>query len=267
MTSTFRALPKVLTALAVMIAPSGCGSAGSTNNDQGTSFTNIGYFQAGSSDDSNGLAGSIIALGTDRAFITAENTGGETVLLEGQILTAAMGLTNRLRADTNQLADESGNFIQVTKIDCRYQVPGADPSLDIPTDTNFVGGLVEPGDQLFVTFPIITPDLFAFLNASRNSLPEFPFRMFLACSATGVTRAGDTITTNESNFLVVVSDQAECCTGEGITSDGGFSGGSGIQEGPGTGGTVDTFGGEDTTTTGGTTTGTTTAEVTEEETE
>ena len=140
---------------------------------------------------------------------------------------------------TNRLTQQ---FIRVDRIDCSYDVQGADPRLQIPVDSFSVGAVVPPtpGNVATTTafsegvfgFEVVSPDLFAFLNVNRNLLPELPFRATATCSAVGVTQAGDTLETNRLNYFLQFGDVAECCTGE-----------PGFQNGPGTGGTLQTFGG------------------------
>lgn len=85
--------------------------------------------------------------------------------------------------------------------------------------------------------PILTPDLFAFLNVNRNYLPELPFRLVATCHAIGISQAGDVFETNPLRITVQFVDVSECCTSTGNESPPGF------QQGPGTGGSFDSFGG------------------------
>ena len=219
----------------------GCGSTSS--NDQGVSVQNLGYFVVGSTEDPPpGITGAIIPLSADVAldaevndFFPAQGTG----LVDGLTHFASMGVFNRMQ---NQ-------FIRIVRIDCHYEIPGASPSLVIPTDSenvsfivnasvytpdNPLGDVVSSDTDIFpnvvyAPFQLLSPDLYAFLNANRASLPELPFRMTATCSATGVTQAGDNLETNEMPYQIQFVDFAECCTGDSSFVPG-------FQIGSGTGG-------------------------------
>ena len=142
-----------------------------------------------------------------------------------------MGLENRL----------SKQYIRVTRIDCDYEIPGADPSLSIPagvfnmsTVINGIGDDDEEGDggvgdvknPVFSQFIMVSPDLFSFLSVNQNLLPELPYHMTAICRATGISEAGDVLTTNDSPYQIIFSDQRT----DGDTT-------TGFETGPGTGGT------------------------------
>jgi hypothetical protein len=228
-----------LCAAGIIAGAVGCGDAGTTN-DQGTSVTAVGF--CGDVTCDTGETGRIVPLSTD-----VSNINSGVFPLDGQTIVTFMRVQNRL----------GGQFVRIDRIDCEYNVPGSD--INIPRDS-FGGGAVieatpggQPGDQFsegIIGFEVVSPDLFAFLNVSRNSLPELPFRATAICAATGVTQAGDTITTNALNYFLQFGEVSECCTGQdpedsitGIddpaTSSGGF------QLGGGSGGTLNTFGGDD----------------------
>jgi hypothetical protein len=83
--------------------------------------------------------------------------------------------------------------------------------------------------EIGVQFAILTPDLFAYLNNNRSSLPEIPFRMVATCTANGVTQAGDLLTSNPVSLEIQFVDTAECCTGgTGNTSTIGGDGTTGV---------------------------------------
>lgn len=229
MTSILKKLPSILL-LAAAGNIYGCGN--SSNNDQGTSFTATGFFS--DSSGTTGDGGAIIALGRDVPTLEAEDSLGVAppVRIDGQAATTFIGLQNRFNQRPGTLQDD-GVFIRTERVDCEYVVPGA--QIAIPGDSNPLGNVIEAGESTTSEFLIISPDLFSFLNVNRSLLPELPFRMTAVCRAVGVTRAGATLTSNSLNFLIVVSDAAECCTGVGIFGSGGF------QEGEGTGGTPDFF--------------------------
>lgn len=211
---------RLMTIVSVLLAGAniGCGSGnalggGSSNNDQGTSFLAFGYF--GGADGGTGATGFNTFLSVDNNNNPDFNGVIGTTPFDGRIATVFIGLQNRL----------SSQFIQVTRIDCDYTVPGSDPSLQIPSESFNTGsviassgdGVVNPaagsGSTDKIEFPMLTPDLFSFLNVNRNLLPEVPFRMILECRAVGITQAGDVLVTNQLPFTVFFFDTAACCTG------------------------------------------------------
>lgn len=202
---------------AFSLALMSCGSA--SNNDQGASVTNIGYFTDTSG--TTGAVGANLVLGADRPQVIDANG----ILVDGLQTNVTMGVENHL---TEQ-------FVRVVRIDCDYDVPGANPSFVIPTEQINVGTVIQETGTGFIQFPIITPDIYAILNNNRNLLPELPFQASVVCRAIVQTEAGDTLETNPATFAVVFNDAAECCTGGSgqnpdnneADSTGGFQGGTG----------------------------------------
>ena len=214
-----KALTVSLTALGCAASMLACGGT-SSNNDQGTSVTATRYCSDAAC--SEGLTGLIAPL--------SSNSGGlsGSFPLNGQIAIVAMEFQNRL---TEQ-------FFRLDRIDCTYTVPGADPSLRIPTDSNAVGMVIEAGGTGATEFAVVSPDIYAFFNANENLLPQLPFRAVGTCAGVGVTQAGDTLTTNGLNLFIQFGEFAGVVTGangETTGADGGF------QQGPGTGGDLNTF--------------------------
>lgn len=217
----------------------GCGGGsplggGSTNNDQGTSLLAYGYFV--------NINGNIRGVsGWDTLLATSSNTGAvpDTTIGDGRQTVFLMGIQNRL----------SSQFVRITRIDCDYTVPGADPGFSVPSDSYPVGAVISaagviaegpgqpqvPGDGATangggvsfarLSFNMVSTDIFSYLNVNRNSLPELPFRLYAECYAVGVTQAGDVMKTNSLPFTINLYDATECETGanEEICGDqGGF---------------------------------------------
>jgi hypothetical protein len=187
----------------------------------------LGYYAPNDSDE-------FVPVAFANALLFADNgqapVSGGTVLVDGQQLTLWLGIENRL----------SKQFIRVTRVDCSYDVQGS--NLSIPSDATpkgFVLGATDTTDDGFADdtavrpqvgflgLPLVSTDVFSYLNVNRNSLPPLPFRMTATCSATGISQAGDVFTTNPVSITIVFFEEAECCTGD-----------SGFQNGTGTGGTL-----------------------------
>ena len=188
-----------------IFAMTSCG--GSTNNDQGTSFLALGWF---------------IGSGTDvspSTQVDATISGAANLAGAGRAEFRLLGVENRLETQ----------FIRITRVDCSYDVQGGDPSLIIPNDSvskSFVLGanpgsdvLTPAGDAqigsadenarptvFFISVPVITTDVLAFLNANINLLPQLPFTMTTTCEAVGITQAGDVLTTNPASISVLLSE-------------------------------------------------------------
>ena len=241
-------------AVAALVA---CGSG--TNNDQGTSFLAIGFSEDGT--EGSGDSGTIMPLSTDVSGLTVTLPNDVALAADGLMATTYIGLQNRM----------AQQFIRIERIECDYDVPGA--TIAIPHDAWATAAVIEGtgasvGPDLgngeadpiaysteFVEFPVVSTNLYSFLNVNRNSLPELPFRLVATCYATGVTQSGAVLTTNPLNFTAEFVEVSECCTGATGESTGAAGG---FQEGTGTGGDFDSFG-EDT---GAVTDGTATTEET-----
>ena len=232
-------LSKSLALVSAMMCGVACG--GSTNNDQGTSFLALGFFI----DDETSQTGAFTPLATDFAQLpSAAAAGTVPVQSDGAALFTFIGLENRL----------SSQYIRLERVDCRYDVPGADPTFQVPDESFNITAIIGPGsatddtqepadaileEAFYAQFSILSPDIFSYLNVNRNSLPELPFRVIATCSAIGISEAGDVFRTNEVTLNIVVTDPAECCTG--APSEEPVSGG--FQDpGPGTGGDLVTDG-------------------------
>ena len=68
------------------------------------------------------------------------------------------------------------------------------------------GAATGQGGRDFAEFPIVGPDVYAYLNNNRSALPELPFRMEAQCRATGISSAGDVFTTNDVGITVTFFD-------------------------------------------------------------
>lgn len=192
-----------------------CGSA--TNNDQGTSFTALGFFDL--ADGTEGDSGTVVLVNNDFGGCNLQgNIQGVCPLFvpvdkdpeEEGIQGGFIGLQNNL---TNQ-------FMRTVRMDCCYTLPGADPSLSIPCDAyNFTTVLSaapaagveveEAGNVAFVQVQQVSPDLLSFLSVNQNLLPELPYRMTAECEVVGVSQAGDVFTTNTVNYQIQFAELEE----------------------------------------------------------
>ena len=220
------------------LGASSCGG-GATNNDQGTSFLALGFFTV-VDDEIVPSTQAIVPLATDSSNFSNNNG----LRADGNLVFRLLGMENRL----------SEQFIRATRVDCSYDVQGADIGLAIPDDSvskSFVLGATDTtednfaGDEnvrpqaFFMSVPVVTTDIMSFLNVNRNSLPELPYTLTATCEVVGITEAGDVLTTNPVSLSVLLTDVSECCTGTGVEGAGGF------QLGLGVGGGISSFGSPD----------------------
>jgi len=206
-----------------------CGSG--TNNDQGTSFTALGFFDVG--DGTEGDSGTVVLVNNDFSgqqgvfplFVPIDKNPDEDGIQGGFI-----GLQNNL----------TSQFIRTVRMDCCYTLPGSDPSLSIPCDAyNFTAVLSaapsaeealaggEATNVAFVQVQQVSPDLLSFLAVNQNLLPELPYRMTAECEVVGVSQAGDAFTTNSVNYQIQFAELPEPALPGSA---------------PGTGGDINTFG-------------------------
>lgn len=193
-----RSFKKIL-ALAFVALLFGCGDA--TRNDQGVTFTFLGWFQ-----DSTGT------IGQSGLVSSLSQTGTETA---GTIeaVTSFAGLQNNL----------SDQFIRTTQIVHEYYIPGASvhPPKSAFTFTTIVGptsgnsggefnqdgslpgSFDSLGSTTFTQVSVITADIRSFINFNRESMPELPFNMIVTSYVKGITSAGVEVSTNKSYIEVL----------------------------------------------------------------
>ena len=167
-----------------------CGD--SNRNDQGVSFTFLGWFQ-----DAEGDIGRTSFPPTP----LSDAAGGE--------LTAFAGVQNNL----------AGEFIRVNRVFHEYIVPGAE--ISIPGTSVSLGLNVGPADAensnstlpvtseqdsvVFGNVPVVPVEIREFLALNRSQLPSLPFTMIVRSQAEGTTSGGRSLTTNFIEIDVVFS--------------------------------------------------------------
>ena len=198
-----------LTAAASLVA---CGD--STRNNQGTSFTFLGWYQPALDEtgvpDPDGEPEPVTAL-----YYSLDNPQAD--------FSAYAGLQNNLY----------GEAIRVQRIKYDYEVVGSSiqiPSTQVvinwflgPTVDNsngafdqesslpgsFQGG--EDGEDFapkaYVEVPLLPADLKNFLSLNRNRLPQTPFSIVVRSSATGISTAGRQMESNDFDFELFVLEQ------------------------------------------------------------
>lgn len=190
----------------------GCGGS---NNDQGVSFTNLGFFQFDEDEEFEcGELPPIGQFGTTASLGSFSDTSGGVV--------SALGLQNNL----------AGQIIRPDRVLLSFYVPGA--TSNPPSTTESLGGILGPGDgtanesggsssssggstsiptslppgfdsicnQGFYNIYVVPPQVMSYISINRADFPEPPFIMEVRVTASGVSSAGDRIESNPQSFLV-----------------------------------------------------------------
>lgn len=188
-------------------------SCGSSSNDQGMSFTLLGYFQSSGTEGTVPpvLSGASIVISdpNDEAPPSADNFGGGTVL-------AYVGIQNNIVTQTLR-ADQSlfeynvpGAAAQPPTTNYPLSItlgPGTSSSTTPPT-SSLPGSFQGFPNSAYVQVPIISADIRAWMNLNRDLLPDRPFIMTVRTTISGVTSAGDRLDSNPADLFVQVNDDA-----------------------------------------------------------
>ena len=196
---------KVLALICCGLLVWGCGSA--SNNDQGVSFTLVGFFQDLKGD--TGLTGLAIPI--------TDITNNEPSGLRTDNVVAAIGLQNNL----------SGQFVRAQRAYISYNVPGATenpPSTTFPLaavmgpasegcsediDTTLpgtiTGGDKQTANRTFAEIVILPAAVRQWISLNYALLPEPPFVIEASVFARGVTSAGDQLDTNTGTLWIQVT--------------------------------------------------------------
>lgn len=173
-------------------------ACGSSSNDQGVSFTNLGFF------DTEGEGG----CGTGGSPLTSVNVPISSVD------EAASGGGGEVRAIVSLQNNLQGQTVRPDRVFFTYEV--SEGSDQPPGTAVAVSGLLGPGSDggtslppgvggsncVSFDLPIVTSDVMTFINLNRQSFPELPFTMEVRAVATGVTSAGDRIESNAQSIFI-----------------------------------------------------------------
>lgn len=184
----------------------GCGSA--TNNDQGVSFTMLGYSVAATASATPGAGG------TTSGCSTNPNLSGGVFALGSQ--TETSGATQQVLAGVVVRNNLTAQFIRTQSIQFEYIIPGS--QIQPPTTAVPYGGVVAqaaagangaagaPG-LLCATVTVVPPQIISWMSLNRASIPEPPFMLIARGQVTGTSSAGDVFTTNPVDIaFTVVTD-------------------------------------------------------------
>lgn len=201
--------------IASSLALAGCGTA---SNDQGISFTLLGF----------------TALTGD----STSNTRECTLDTFDNVLSIPIGETsesNNSGVETNRCLLVQNNMIRVgvrtERVNLNYYIPGATeqpPSTSVPmtvfvgaatgTDAPSQGGVDEEatttsagvllvGNRTAAPVNIVPPEIRSWISLNRGSLPEAPFSLEISADVVAVTTAGDLLETNTAYYQAqIVND-------------------------------------------------------------
>lgn len=174
----------------LLLALNGCGSA--SNNDQGVSFTMLGY----------SVASAGTTTGAAVACSTAPNLSGGVFAISTSTETA--GNTNEVLAGVVVQNNLTTQFVRTISLELQYIIPGA--NITPPSTTVAYGGVVpQAGGLRCGVVPVVPPAILSWINLNRNELPELPFSLIVRGQVVGSTSAGDVLTSNpvDIGFTVV----------------------------------------------------------------
>jgi len=188
--------------LAALTFMAGCGGS---SNDQGVTFTALGFFQVTEEDGALEINPDVIISGIG-------------TVMGAQSARVAIGLQNNLCCQ----------FIRTERVQFSYEIPGVGVR---PPDTAVTiggiirptpGGVVEDGDGAgsqsslpdgfitgeasinYYTLRPVRTEIGEWLLFNKNQLPATPFDMIVTATATGVTSAGNRLQTNPISLAVTV---------------------------------------------------------------
>ena len=197
--------------LGLFIAMAGGGillhGCGSSNNDQGMSFTAIGYNAA--DEDRRCQPDTFI---TGMTVPISFGTTGETLINAGQPIFSCIDLQNNM----------STQFLRVERVFHEFYIEGASiqpPSSSAPlsivvgppasTSTPTAGSSLPPGftaaNNVSAPFIAVPAEVLEWITLNRNSLPEPPFTMGVTHYVTAMTSAGDRLNSNKLTMFIVVT--------------------------------------------------------------
>lgn len=214
----------------------GCG--GASSNDQGVSFTFLGWFSEvpSSGSSTTGLLGKIVPINGGTTDETGDLTGGTGAVF------AVAGVQNNL----------DGQFIRTDRMLFSFEIEGAEAQP--PSTVQPFSGIVGPGSNsgssssssssadaassarsslppnftnantLYGNVPVVPLEVMQWINFNRSSLPELPFTMVVTASISGITSGGDRLDTNPMQFIVEFTPDVIIDGGESSSSSSADSG-------------------------------------------
>ncbi|RMG44743.1 MAG: hypothetical protein D6719_01300 [Candidatus Dadabacteria bacterium] len=221
MRTFFKLTRNIILGLLLAVLSFGCGSA---SNNQGVSFTFLGFFTEFG--DCGELPSSVVGISapiSSSSGISEVTTGNSESLGTESSISAIVGLQNNMETQ----------FIRTQRMFLSYYIEGAstqppDTAVALSTivnpaattsdsaDTGGASASASAGSSLPGTFsnfcnrsfaqvPVVPAEIRTWLNLNRNSLPELPFTMVVTAYVTGLTSAGDRLDSNPVELFIHVT--------------------------------------------------------------
>lgn len=197
----------LVSSLIVLFA--GCGSGqSSSNNDQGVSFTLLGFNGVTDGVCDEGIFVSSTTIPISLTTETIANNGAfRCVSVQNNLCTQGV------RADRAILSYQvDGASVSIPPVvhpisrvfgssgDCAATNVGPQAGSSLPTGFNGIGSSGTIALNIFPT------QILEYISLNRNSFPETPFTMNLSAKISAVTTSGQRIETNVADHIVVVTE-------------------------------------------------------------
>ena len=203
----------------------GCGSA---NNDQGMSFTLVGYnavTTANKCDPTTFVTGIEMPINGGSATETTTNPSAVYLCMTLQNNMSSVGI--RIDHVFHQFYIE-GASIQPPDSSAPLSIVLGPSAVEATTTAS--SGISQPpasslppgfnvANSATVGFIAIPAEVRSWIALNKNSLPETPFTMSVSHTVTGVTTSGDRLDTNTAALFVVVTPDIIIPPSEGSGSD------------------------------------------------
>lgn len=226
----------LITLIACGVVFVGCGDASS--NDQGTSFTFLGWYEKADPEAEPTL---LTGLTLNLNSLAVNNIAGKT---------AYAGFTNHLY----------GEAIRLQRVHLKFEVPGS--KIEIPSTAAVLNTILGPrpdngsgafdqdsslpdsfgdgtgaaGEDFAPTSYgevfIVPAEIMSFLSLNKASLPQTPFTLVVTAYGSAITTAGKQLNSNEIQFAIFVSDEVDIPTIGGSGAGAGDAGAESTSESP-----------------------------------
>lgn len=184
----------------------GCGSA--SNNDQGVSFTNLGFFapdEEGVCQPDVGLTGLAINFSSQSEPGFGSEFGGACVGVANNMISQSVR-TQRIRTDyiINGASENPPSTLQAFTAFLNPVEVSSTPSVATGGGETAGSGATAQGLGSFVVggFVAVPAEVRSWMILNRAKLPELPFTMTITTTIFGITSAGDQLETNPAVYLL-----------------------------------------------------------------
>lgn len=203
-------ISRILAGVALTGALYGCG--GASSNDQGVSFTLLGFFEDVGDAGSDELPVGVVGVTFPISGSASNSNPDEDDTTLGGAVRVAIGVQNNLGCQG----------LRTDRAYISYHVTGAETQP--PSTSQPVAILMGPADsegvescsstlppsfstlanRSFALVRVVPPEIREWIALNRNSLPQPPFNLQISVEVSGVTTAGDSLVSNQATLLASV---------------------------------------------------------------